>query len=589
MTFQPSPDRAARAPAGPSFADLFTPKIVTVFREGYGLGDLRADAVAALTVAIVALPLSMAIAIASGTTPDRGLFTAIVGAIVVSALGGSRFQVAGPAGAFIVLVASVAARHGIEGVIVATMMAGVFLAAAGFLRLGTYVKFIPYPVTVGFTAGIAVTILASQFHDLLGLTLTGKEPGELLPKLEVLGAALPTASFAAIALSALSIAVIAAVRRWRPHWPGMLIAVVLASGAAVLLQLPVETIGSKFGGIPRTLPLPSLPPVSIEFLITMLPDALAFALLGAIESLLSAVVADSITGRRHRSNCELVAQGVANVASGLFGGICVTGTIARTVTNVRAGARGPISGILHSVFLLAFMLMAAPLAKYIPLAALAGVLAVVAWNMAEKHAIATLLRASWGDALVLAATFFLTIFRDLTTGILVGFGLGALLFLHRMAQATSIESTAWSADDVADATHDQGHNYDPALATDRDLVIVRVTGAFFFGAAANIGAALDRIADLPKTFILDFAAVPFLDSTAAKTVEGTALRAQKHGVRLIVTGASPHIVENLAAHGVHAPLVAFAPSIDAAVARIAAERAATAASPAANPSAVLPA
>ena len=589
MTSQPSPDRAARAPAGPSFADLFTPKIVTVFREGYGLGDLRADAVAALTVAIVALPLSMAIAIASGTTPDRGLFTAIVGAIVVSALGGSRFQIAGPAGAFIVLVASVAARHGIEGVIVATMMAGVFLTAAGFLRLGTYVKFIPYPVTVGFTAGIAVTILASQIHDLLGLTLAGKEPGELLPKLEVLGAALPTASFAAIALSALSIAVIAAVRRWRPHWPGMLIAVVLASGAAVLLQLPVETIGSKFGGIPRTLPLPSLPHVSLDFLVTMLPDALAFALLGAIESLLSAVVADSITGRRHRSNCELVAQGVANVASGLFGGITVTGTIARTVTNVRAGAHGPISGILHSVFLLAFMLVAAPLAKYIPLAALAGVLAVVAWNMAEKHAIATLLRSSKGDALVLAATFFLTIFRDLTTGILVGFGFGALLFLHRMAQATSIESTAWSADDVADATHDEGHNYDPALATDRDLVIVRVTGAFFFGAAANIGAALDRIADLPKTFILDFAAVPFLDSTAAKTVEGTALRAQKHGVRLIVTGASPHIVENLAAHGVHAPLVAFAPSIDAAVARIAAERAATAASPAANPSAVLPA
>lgn len=593
MTSQPSPDRAARAPAGPSFVDLFTPKIVTVFCEGYGLGDLRADAVAALTVAIVALPLSMAIAIASGTTPDRGLFTAIVGAIVVSALGGSRFQIAGPAGAFIVLVASVAARHGIEGVIVATMMAGVFLAAAGFLRLGTYVKFIPYPVTVGFTAGIAVTILASQFHDLLGLTLTGKEPGELLPKLEVLGAALPTASFAAIALSALSIGVIAAVRRWRPHWPGMLIAVVLVSGAAVLLQLPVETIGSKFGGIPRTLPLPSLPHVSLDFLVTMLPDALAFALafalLGAIKSLLSAVVADSITGRRHRSNCELVAQGAANVASGLFGGICVTGTIARTVTNVRAGARGPISGILHSLFLLAFMLVAAPLAKYIPLAALAGVLAVVAWNMAEKHAIATLLRSSKGDALVLAATFFLTIFRDLTTGILVGFGLGALLFLHRMAQATSIESTAWSADDVADATHDQGHNYDPALATDRDLVIVRVTGAFFFGAAANIGAALDRIADLPKTFILDFAAVPFLDSTAAKTVEVTALRAQKHGVRLIVTGASPHIVENLAAHGVHAPLVAFAPSIDAAVARIAAERAATAASPAANPSAVLPA
>ena len=433
-----TPTAASRP--GTSFRDLFTPKLFTVLREGYGLRDLRADAIAGLTVAVVALPLSMAIAIASGVPPDRGLYSAIVGGFLVSLLGGSRFQIGGPAGAFIVLVAATVAQHGVEGMLVATMIAGVMLLCIGFLRLGTYIKFIPFPVTVGFTAGIAVIIFASQIKDLLGLTLTEPEPGELLEKIPVLWQAIDTINPAAVALALGSIAIIVGVRRWRPTWPGMLIAVAVASVATALLNLPVETIGTRFGGIPSGLPLPALPNVTFEKVQAVLPNAVAFALLGAIESLLSAVVADGMTGRRHRSNCELVAQGVANLAAALFGGICVTGTIARTATNVRAGARGPIAGMLHSTFLLGFMLVAAPLAAYIPLSALAGVLAVVAWNMAERHQFTMLLRSGRGDAVVLLATFLLTIFRDLTEGIVVGFALGAVLFIARMAQVTGVEA-----------------------------------------------------------------------------------------------------------------------------------------------------
>src|SRR3954447_26939205 len=425
--------------AQPTALELFTPKLVTVFREGYGLADLKADAVAGLTVAIVALPLSMAIAISSGVTPDRGLYTAIVGGFFVSALGGSRFQIGGPAGAFIVLVSATVAQFGVDGLLLATMLSGVILLAIGLLRLGTFIKYIPFPVTVGFTAGIAVIIFASQVKELLGLTLEGKEPGALIPKLEALGSALSTISMTAAAVSALTIAVLVLLRRFRPHWPGMLIAVGLAALGAWLLGLPVETIGTRFGGIPQTLPAPMIPAISLAKIMDVLPSALSFALLGSIESLLSAVIADSMSGRRHRSNCELVAQGLANIASALFGGFCVTGNIARTATNVRSGAHGPVSGMLHSVFLLLFMLVAAPLASFIPLSALAAVLAVVAWNMAEKHEFATLIRASRGDALVLLATFLLVVFRDLTEGILVGFGLGALLFLHRMAQAVDVQ------------------------------------------------------------------------------------------------------------------------------------------------------
>ena len=544
---------------------LFAPKLVTVLREGYGPAAFRADAMAGLTVAIVALPLSMAIAIASGTTPERGLFTAIVGGFLISALGGSRFQVGGPAGAFIVLVAACVARHGIEGTLLATLMAGIFLIAAGFLKLGTFIKFIPYPVTVGFTAGIAVIILASQLKDLFGLTLAGKEPGEFAAKIEALAQAWGSVNASAVALALLTIGTIVGLKHVRPHWPGMLLAVVAASLATFALGLPVETIGSRFGGIPSMLPAPSLPEISFAKIEAVLPDAVAFALLGAIESLLSAVVEDGMTGRRHRSNAELVAQGVANIGAALFGGICATGTIARTATNVRAGARGPVAGMLHSVFLLAFMLLAAPLAAYIPLAALAGVLAIVAWNMAEKHEFATLLRSSRGDAVVLLATFVLTIFRDLTEGIVVGFALGAVLFIHRMTVANGIEEhVPLVAPDRADDAQPRGP-YDPTLATDRDVVVYRLSGAFFFGTASTVGAVLDRIADQRKAFVIDFAAVPFVDSTAANVIAGIGRKGARHGLRVYVTGAVPAVRRALLQAGAGRPQVRYLPRIDDAV------------------------
>jgi SulP family sulfate permease len=564
----------------PSFAELFSPKLLTVLREGYGVLDLRADAMSGLTVAIVALPLSMAIAIASGVSPGRGLYTAVIGGFIVSLLGGSRFQIGGPAGAFIVLVALTADRHGIDGVILATAMAGVFLIAAGLLRLGTYIKFIPYPVTVGFTAGIAVIIFVSQLKDLLGITLTTKEPGELIPKLELLARSLHTANGSAVTVAAVSIFLIVVLRKLRPHWPGILMAVTVAALASWALSLPVETIGTRFGGIPQELPRPAWPLFSLEKMRAVLPDAIAFALLGAIESLLSAVVADGMTGRRHRSNCELVAQGFANIGSALFGGICVTGTIARTATNVRAGARGPISGMLHSVFLLLFMLIAAPLASYIPLAALASVLVVVAWNMAEKHEFAILIRSSRGDATVLLATFLLTIFRDLTEGILVGFALGAVLFIHRMAEMTAIEAQLpLATDDRADDGNGERVPYDSRLAADPDVLVYRITGAFFFGAASAVGMVLDSIADRRKAFVVDFAAVPFLDSTAANAMGRVAAKAKRQGIRLFITGASPTVRRVLLTHGVSPPRAKYRETIARAVADIKGRRENTSAAP----------
>jgi len=553
----------------PTFAELYSPKLITVLREGYGLADFRADVISGLTVAIVALPLSMAIAIASGVTPGRGLITAVVGGFIVSLLGGSRFQIGGPAGAFVVLVAVTADRHGIDGVILATLMSGVLLIAAGFLRLGTYIKFIPYPVTVGFTAGIAVIILASQLRDLFGITLAGKEPGELIPKLGALAGAAHTANVSAISVATFSIAIIVMLRRLRPNWPGILIAVVVAAVAAWAFALPVETIGSRFGGIPRELPPPAWPLFSLAKAQAVLPDAISFALLGAIESLLSAVVADGMTGRRHRSNCELVAQGFANIGSALFGGICVTGTIARTATNVRAGARSPVSGMLHSVFLLAFMLIAAPLASYIPLAALAAVLVVVAWNMAEKQEFATLIRSSRADATVLLATFLLTVFRDLTEGILVGFALGAVIFINRMAEMTGIEdSTPLVSADRADRDDGERAPYDSGLAVDPDVLVYRITGAFFFGAASAVGTVLDGIADRRKAFVVDFAAVPFLDSTGANAMSRVAARAKRQGVRLFITGASPTVRRALLTHGVTPPRARYRETIARAIADI---------------------
>ena len=357
----------------------------------------------------------------------------------MSALGGSRFQIGGPAGAFIVLVAATVTRLGIDALILTVLMSGAMLTLIGVLRLGSLIRYIPHAVTVGFTSGIAVTIALSQIKDLAGLKLVGTEPGPVLPKLFVLGQALPTFNPVALVVGAGVAATILGLRRLRPGWPGMLVAVVAATLATTLLHLPVETIGSRFGGIPHGLPMPHLPKISLEMLMTVFPVALSFTLLGGLESLLSAKVADGMTGRVHRSNMELVAQGVANMASALFGGISVTGTIARTATNIRAGARTPVAGMLHAVFLLGFLVVAAPLASYVPLAALAGILVVVAWNMIERREFASLL-TQWRPAMVLLATFGLTLLHDLTAGIMAGCGLAALFWIAARTRRTFTRS-----------------------------------------------------------------------------------------------------------------------------------------------------
>jgi SulP family sulfate permease len=530
----------------PGFSELFLPKFVTVLREGYGFKDVSADAVAGLTVAIVALPLSMAIAIGAGLTPDRGLYTSIVGGFLISLIGGSRFQIGGPAGAFIGLIAVTVERHGYDGLVLATILAGLIMIAIGLLRLGTYIKYIPFPAIVGFTAGIAVIIAATQIKEFFGLTLA-KEPAEFIPKLMALWSAGSTLHPATLGVALFAIAVIKIVHRLRPTWPAFLIAVVAASLFNAGLHLDAATIGTRFGGIPSTLPAPSLPLFSLEKISAVLPSAIAIALLGSIESLLSAVVADGMTGSRHRSNCELLAQGVANIGAVLFGGMCVTGTVARTATNVRAGSRGPISGMFHSAYLLIFILVAAPVISYIPLASLAAVLAVVSWNMAEKADFWALLRGSRGDAVVLLATFCLTIFYDLTTAIAVGVILGSLLFLHRMAEAVEVEGGPHLVrDDEAD---DPSHPYDADQATSAEVMVYRINGAFFFGATARVNAVLDRIGAYPKVLVLDFRDVPLIDASAVHSLKVFADKLVRAGTILRIRGTRPGVRKSLVAAG----------------------------------------
>ena len=549
MPETPQPKKTSR--------DEFTPKLVTALREGYSLESFRRDAIAGLTVAIVALPLSMAIAIASHASPEKGLYTAIIAGFIISAFGGSRFQIGGPAGAFIVLLASIIDRHGFDGLLLVTLMAGFILLGVGLLRLGTYIKYVPHPVTVGFTAGIAVIIFVSQIKELLGLQLPGAEPAELVPKLEALWQSLPSLNSGATAIALLSVGVILVLRKFRPHWPGFLIAVALASLLAFALQLNVETITTRFGGIPRSLPFPALPTITFDKIVLLLPDALAVALLGGIESLLSAVVADSMSGRRHRSNMELVAQGLANIASSVFGGITATGTIARTATNVRAGAHGPVAGILHAGFILLFMFVAAPLAGYIPLSALAAILVVVAWNMAERAEFKLLLMNSKADAVVLLATFFLVIFVDLPTGIVVGVVLGCLMFMHRMAEAIAVETH-----------HHAGEERDAEYKTEPGIIIHRISGAFFFGAASAVTATLERINEVPKAFILDFTQVPFVDSSAAHALHGFLKKAASQGAPVYLTGASLHVRRELVRNGIRKSDVRYGQSIESCITAI---------------------
>ena len=529
------------------------PKLVTVLREGYGFSDFRADFIAGLTVAIVALPLSMALAIASGTTPDKGLVTAVIAGFLISALGGSRFQIGGPTGAFVVVVFNVIAVHGYDGLVIASAMAGLMLIGAGLLRVGTFIKYIPEPVVTGFTAGIAVIIATSQIKDFLGLSLA-HEPAEFIEKVTALWAALPSIAPQTVAVAAGSLALIIFLRGKRPNWPGFLIAVVAASFLVWLFALPTDTIGSRFAGLEPSFTLPAFPDVSMERIVALFPSAFTIAFLAGVESLLSAMVADSMTGRRHRSNSELIAQGVANCASAAVGGLPATGAIARTATNIRAGARGPIAGMLHAVFLLGFMAVAWPITAYIPLASLAAVLLVVAWNMSEIDKFTHMMRAPFGDRAVLLITFALTVLVDLTVAIEVGVVFAAVLFMHRMSEAVEVQAHLHLVEeDVSDETP---HEFVPMQEFELPPGVAAslIRGPFFFGVAMRLGETLDRIGATPKVLIVRMRAVPIIDATGVSALQTMIDRCERNGTKVIVTALQPQPERILGDMGVLAPI-----------------------------------
>lgn len=524
---------------------LFLPKSITVLRQGYGLPAFRADAIAGLTVAVVALPLAMALAIASGAAPEVGLVTAVVAGLLISALGGSRFQIGGPTGAFVVIVYGVITQYGYDGLLMSTTMAGGILVIAGLARVGTLIKYIPDPVTTGFTSGIAVIIMASQLKDILGLE-AADVPAELIPKLQALWAVRDSLSLPALGLSAACVAAILLLRRHAPRLPGFLIVTVLAAGVVALTQLPVETIGSRFGEMNARLPAPDLDFWHLENAAALLPSALTIALLAGVESLLSAVVADQMTGRRHRSNVELVAQGVANIASATVGGLPATGAIARTATNIRAGARSPVAGMLHAVFLLLFMLLLAPVMKLVPMAALAAILVVVALNMAEAHRFRLILRTSHGDRAVLLATFGLTVLVDLTIAIEVGMVLAAFVFMHRMAGLASIEGGAPIIEgDQDDLQPGRGGRYTPNEGLPPDIGVLTFRGPLFFGSAAVVKDALDRIGARKRIYILRLEEVPLLDPTGAFALGDLLKRLLDEGDEVLIVGAGHGVLRAL--------------------------------------------
>ncbi len=549
---------------------LFVPKLVTVLREGYRLEDFRHDFIAGVTVAIVALPLAMAFAIASGTTPDRGLVTAIVAGFLISALGGSRHQIGGPTGAFVVVVFGVIDQHGYDGLVVATLMAGIILVVAGFARLGTWIKYIPEPVITGFTAGIAVVIFSSQVKDLLGLQM-GSVPAEFAPKWLAYFSHLDTIQWITAGIAAASLAMILLLRRFAPAVPGFLVAIVVAAVAAYALALPTETVGSRFGDIPRTLPAPAWPAMSWGLLRELVPSALTIAFLAGVESLLSAVVADGMTGRRHRSNCELVAQGVANSASALFGGMPATGAIARTVTNIRSGARTPIAGILHAVFVLLFMMLAAPLAAFIPLAALAAVLTIVAWNMSEIPRFRHLMKAPFGDRVILLLTFGLTVMVDLTVAIEVGVVLAAVLFMHRMSQAVAVEKHTPLVDEDQD-DFVRGPTEDKRRGLPAGVELFELRGPFFFGVAQSLTETLDELGRTPRGFVILMRDVPLIDATGVGALSTLIARSAKLGTRVVLVGAQPNVLRTLREmHVLDRPSLATADDLEAAKRLFAAE------------------
>jgi SulP family sulfate permease len=506
-----------------AFGETFTPKLVTVVRDGYRRVDLRADALAGLTVAIVALPLAMALGIASGASPHEGLVTAIVAGLLISALGGSRVQIGGPTGAFVVIVAGVIALHGFDGLILATLLAGLILIVAGYAGVGRLMRYVPMPVVTGFTAGIAVIIASSQVSDFLGLR-TGTVPADLVSKWGTYGRAIATVNWAALGLGAATLGLIIGLRKLAPRAPAQLIAIVAATAAATLLHLPVETVGDRFHSMPTGLPMPQLPLFSLSLLREVLPSAFVIAFLAGIEALLSATVADGMTGRRHRSGQELVGMGVANLASAMFGGLPATGAIARTATNIRAGARSPMAGIFHSVFLLAFVVVAGKLLALVPMTALAAVLLMVAWGMSEYDRFVALVRTDAGERGVLLLTFLLTVFVDLTVAIGVGVTLAALLFMMRMSETAGL---------VAVETDEE-----PELRKQlpEGVEVLRFSGPLFFGIASEMLEALRRAGQKPRAIILRMEQVPYIDATGANALATFTRQARHSGTEVWLVG-----------------------------------------------------
>ncbi|SIN71412.1 SulP family inorganic anion transporter [Halodesulfovibrio marinisediminis] len=516
----------------------FRPALLNTLTSGYNFTQFAKDVVSGSTVGIVALPLAMAFAIASGCSPEKGLFTAIVAGFIISAIGGSRFQIGGPTGAFVVIVAGIIARHGYEGLVVATCMAGVILLVMGFCGLGRLLKFIPYPVTTGFTTGIALLIFTTQVKDLLGLELS-EIPASFIPKVATLAQASPTAHLDSIAVAGATLATIFLTRKFFPRFPSHIAGILAASAVTMIFGLNVATIGTRFGGIPAELPSFALPSNLPDLAVTMFPDAITIALLAAIESLLSAVVADGMTGERHHSSTELIGQGVANIASSLFGGIPATGAIARTATNIRAGAFSPVSGMVHAIVLALFVKFFAPIASAIPLASLAGVLTYVAWDMSELPKFIHILRAPKSDAAVMVSTFLLTVLIDLTVGVQFGVVLAALLLVGRISDATQFQN--WERTKAAPVTHT------PSLNS--EIEVYEINGPFFFGCADRFSQTFSLMRKPPRVIIFRMRHVHTIDATALHAIELVLLQMQQLNVHVMFSGVDPSIQKQMIRFG----------------------------------------
>lgn len=511
----------------------FTPKIINTLKN-YSIRQFRNDAVAGVIVGIVALPLAIAFAIASGVSPEKGLFTAIIAGFIISAFGGSKVQVGGPTGAFIVIVYGIVQSHGINGLVIATFIAGIMLVLMGFARLGSVIKFIPHPLIVGFTAGIAVIILSSQVKEFFGLNIEAV-PADFIEKWTLYFAHFSQVNGYAIAIGTGTILICIFFPKITRVIPGSLIAIVIATVVVQVIDLPVETIGSQFGAIPSSLLSPVIPAIDWITVKNLIQPAFTIALLCAIESLLSAVVADGMIGGNHKSNMELVAQGGANIASALFGGIPATGAIARTATNVKNGGRTPVAGIVHALTLLLIMLMVGKWATLIPMSCLAGILIIVAYNMSEYRTFLEIARGSRSDAVVLLTTFVLTVFFDLTLAIEIGMVLAVFLFMRRMIQISDVSPVLQENND--------GENAIGVYGAMSDVETFEISGPFFFGAAYKFREAIRLIEKRPKILIVRMDMVPVIDGTGIHTIKDILHTCRKDDIHMIVSGVQPHVLD----------------------------------------------